>query len=32
MIAFKGSHFERKMILLGVGWYGAYPIRAPLKI
>jgi hypothetical protein len=26
MIAFKGSHFERDVILWGVRWYVAYPI------
>jgi putative transposase len=26
MIEFKGSHFERKVILWGVRWYVAYPI------
>src|SRR5665811_147378 len=26
MIEFKGSHFEREMILWGVRWYVAYPI------
>jgi transposase-like protein len=26
MIDFKGSRFERDVILLGVGWYVAYPI------
>ena len=26
MIDFKGSHFEREVILLGVRWYVAYPI------
>jgi putative transposase len=26
MIEFKGSHFERDMILWGVRWYVAYPI------
>ena len=26
MIEFKGSHFERDVILLGVRWYVAYPI------
>jgi putative transposase len=25
MIEFKGSHFEREVILWGVGWYVAYP-------
>ena len=25
-IAFKGSHFERDVILWGVRWYVAYPI------
>jgi hypothetical protein len=27
MIEFKGSHFERDVILWGVRWYVAYPIR-----
>ena len=26
MIEFKGSHFERDVILWGVRWYVAYPI------
>ena len=26
MIEFKGSHFERDVILLAVRWYVAYPI------
>jgi putative transposase len=26
MIEFKGSHFEREIILWGVRWYVAYPI------
>src|SRR5476651_2061311 len=26
MIEFKGSHFEREVILWGVRWYVAYPI------
>jgi putative transposase len=26
MIEFKGSHFEREVILWGVGWYVAYPM------
>src|ERR1700676_4573533 len=26
MIEFKGSHFEREVILRGVSWYVAYPI------
>ena len=26
MIDFKGSQFEREIILWGVRWYGAYPI------
>ena len=26
MIEFKGSHFEREVILWGVRWYAAYPI------
>jgi transposase-like protein len=26
MIEFKGSHFEREVILRGVRWYVAYPI------
>jgi hypothetical protein len=26
MIEFKGSHFERGMILLAIRWYLAYPI------
>lgn len=26
MIKFKGSHFEREVILWGVRWYVAYPI------
>jgi hypothetical protein len=26
MIEFKGSHFEREVILWGVRWYLAYPI------
>jgi putative transposase len=26
MIEFKGSHFEREVILWGVRWYMAYPI------
>jgi hypothetical protein len=26
MIDFKGSHFEREVILWGVRWYLAYPI------
>ena len=26
MIDFKGSHFEREIILWGVRWYVAYPI------
>ena len=26
MIAFKGSHFEKDIILWGVRWYVAYPI------
>ena len=26
MIEFKGSHFERELILWGVRWYVAYPI------
>jgi transposase-like protein len=25
-VAFKGSHFERDVILWGVRWYVAYPI------
>jgi putative transposase len=27
MIEFKGSHFERDVILWGVRWYVAYPIN-----
>ena len=27
MIEFKGSHFEREVILWGVRWYVAYPIN-----
>jgi len=27
MIEFKGSHFEREVILWGVRWYVAYPLR-----
>jgi hypothetical protein len=26
MIEFKGSHFEREVILWGVRWYVAYPM------
>ena len=26
MIEFKGSHFEREVILWGIRWYVAYPI------
>jgi hypothetical protein len=26
MIEFKGSHFEREMMLWGIRWYVAYPI------
>jgi putative transposase len=26
MINFKGSHFEKEIILWGVRWYVAYPI------
>ena len=26
MVDFKGSHFEREIILWGVRWYVAYPI------
>jgi putative transposase len=26
MIEFKGSHFEREVILWGMRWYVAYPI------
>ena len=26
MIEFKGSHFEREVILWGVRWYVAYPL------
>ena len=26
MIEFKGSHFEREVIMWGVRWYVAYPI------
>jgi len=26
MIEFKGSHFEKEIILWGVRWYGAYPL------
>jgi putative transposase len=26
MITFKGSHFERDVILWGIRWYVAYPI------
>jgi transposase-like protein len=26
MIEFKGSHFERDVILWGIRWYVAYPI------
>jgi putative transposase len=26
MIEFKGSHFEREIVLWGVRWYVAYPI------
>jgi putative transposase len=26
MIEFKGSHFEREVILWGVRWYVTYPI------
>jgi transposase-like protein len=26
MIEFKGSHFERDVILWGIRWYAAYPI------
>jgi putative transposase len=29
MIDFKGSHFERDVILWGVRWYVAYPISDP---
>jgi putative transposase len=27
MIEFKGSHFERDVILWDIRWYVAYPIR-----
>jgi len=27
MSDFKGSHFEREIILWGVRWYVAYPVR-----
>ena len=30
MIEFKGSHFERDVILRGVRWYVAYPM--PLRL
>ena len=26
VVDFKGSHFEREIVLLGVRWYVAYPI------
>jgi putative transposase len=26
MVDFKGSHFEREIVLWGVRWYVAYPI------
>ncbi len=29
MIKFKGSHFEREVILWGLRWYVAYPISYP---
>ena len=26
MISFKGTHFPQDIILMGVHWYGAYPL------
>jgi hypothetical protein len=32
VIDFKGSHFEREIVLWGVRWYVAYPIRFVARI
>jgi len=30
-ISFKGAHFPQEIILMGVRWYVAYPLRRFLK-
>jgi len=31
-ISFKGAHFPKEVILMGVRWYLAYPLEAVAKI
>ena len=31
-VSFKGAHFPKEVILMGVRWYVAYPLRYPFRL